>query len=95
VNTARTNYLVAVTLFWIGLLTYTWVPAFKVVLGFWYFPGWIAISLISLVLSVAFRCPACDLPIAKRRFEFNGRTFYSYSFWPPRRCARCDEPLDD
>ena len=30
-NTARTDYLVAVTLLWIGLLTYTWVPAFKVV----------------------------------------------------------------
>ncbi|WP_420470020.1 hypothetical protein [Brevundimonas sp. FT23042] len=94
-NTARTDYLVAVTLLWIGLLTYTWVPAFKVVLGFWYFPGWVAISLIGAALSIVFRCPACDLPVAKQRVEFNGRTFYSYSFWPPRRCARCDEPLDD
>lgn len=94
-NTVRTNYLIAFTLHWVGLLAYAWVPAFKVVLGVWYFPGWILVCLIGLAISFAFRCPACDLPVTNRRIQFGSLTLYGYTFWPARRCSRCDEPLDD
>lgn len=91
----RSDYLAAFTVHWIAILAYMWVPAFKIVLTVWYFPGWVLLCLAGLWISFAFRCPSCDLPITKRRLEFNGTTLYGYSFWPVRRCSRCDEPLDD
>lgn len=91
----RSNYFAALTVYWVAVLAYIFVPAFKTVLLFWYFPGWIVICLVGLGISYGFRCPSCDLPITLRRTPFNGLTLYGYSFWPVRRCTRCDEPLDD
>ena len=91
----RSNYLATWTVYTAAMLAYGFVPAFATVLVAWYFPIWVVLCLVGLGLAFGFRCPACDLPITRVRFEFNRVVVYGYMFWPPRRCARCDEPLGD
>jgi hypothetical protein len=91
----RSNYLAAALVHLCAVLAYVMVPAFALVLRGWYFPGWLLLCLIGLVISFAFRCGQCDLPVTKRALQFNGHTLYGYMFWPSRRCARCDEPFKD
>ncbi|MNU57286.1 hypothetical protein D3C71_578790 [compost metagenome] len=91
----RTNYYTAFTLHLATAIAYAAVPTFAWMLRGWYFPVWILICLVGLGISFGFRCRFCDVAITLRPMTFGTKTVLGYTSFPGKRCATCDESLED
>jgi len=54
------------------------------------------ISLFFLIgfFSLSLKCPRCKKPVLRDRLTVFGLEFYIWTFWIPRKCAKCGNPLN-